>query len=147
MPLLPLKGQEVLLSVISPDTGREDELDHIKDMKFEFMLDIIQEQYLGQIADQFDEIFRGVNVEMTFDMADPAVLDFSTKVVNRAQRRNGFAAASQFQVTAAFAFPGGQRSVMLFPDLRFGSIPFDLAGRDKYAEYKLTAKTDRYRKL
>lgn len=144
MAQLPIKGQEVLLSIVSPD-GLEDALDHIKDNKFTLDLEIITEQYLGQTADQFDEIFRGVTVELTLDMASPKVIDFATKVVNRAQRRT--AAAQTFQIITALRFPSGERRRMLFPDLKFGAFPFDFAGRDKYSEVKITGKGSTYRKL
>lgn len=141
---LPVKGQEVLVSVISP-TGLETSFDHIKDHSFTFMLDIIQESYLGQVADQFDEIFRGVKVELTCDIANSAVFDFVTKIIDRAQRRA--AAATKFNVNAAIKFPNGQRRRMLFPDVKWGEIPATWGKRDQYGELKLTANCSTYRKL
>ena len=144
MALLPIKGQEVLLSVVSPD-GLEAEIDHIKNHKFTFDMEIITEQYLGQIANQFDSIFRGVTIEFTMDLASPKVIDFVTKLVNRAQRRT--AASETFNTVGAFKFPSGERRRMMFPDLQFGEVPMDFTGRDKYGEVKFTAKTSTYRKL
>ena len=141
---LPLKGQESLITVVSPD-GLEESFNHIKDATFTFLLDIIQEQYLGQVADQFDDIFRGVKVELTLDVSKPAVFDFVTKVVDRASRRT--AAATQFGVTTALKFPNGERRRLAFPDLKFGEFPFALGGRDKYGEIKVSGNGSSYRKL
>jgi hypothetical protein len=141
---LPIKGQEVLCSVISPD-GLETSFDHFKDHTFTFMLDIIQESYLGQVTDQFDEIFRGVKIELTLDLANSATLDFVTKIVDRAQRRT--AAATKFSITSALKFPNGQRRRMAFPDIKFGEIPVAFGKRDQYGEMKITANGSTFRKL
>lgn len=144
MPQLPIKGQETLFTVTSP-AGHEDSIDHIKDTSFTFDMELIQEQYLGQVADQFDDIFRGVTVEITFDLASPKVFDFVQRIVDRAQRRAS--ANLKFSVTSALKFPSGERRRMLFPDLKFGEIPTNFGGRDEYGEVKLTAKGSSFRKL
>lgn len=141
---LPIKGQEILLSLVGPQ-GLESSIDHIKDHTFTFMLDIITEQYLGQVADQFDEIFRGVKIELTFDLANPKTFDFVTGIIDRAQRRA--AASLKYSLSTALKFPSGQRRRMLFPDLRFGEIPATFGKRDQYGEMKLTANCSTFRKL
>lgn len=141
---LPIKGQEALFTLSGPD-GLEESVDHVKDASFTFDMETLTEQYLGQVADQFDDIFRGVTVEITFDLASPKVFDLVTKAIDRAQRRTS--ANLKFSVVAALKFPSGERRRMLFPDLKFGEIPTSFGGRDEYGEVKLTLKGSSYRKL
>jgi hypothetical protein len=141
---LPIKGQEVLFTLSSP-SGLEESIDHVKDCQFTFDLETINEQYLGQTADQFDDIFRGVTVEVTFDLASPKVFDLVTKIIDRAARRTP--ASQQFSVTTALKFPSGERRRMCFPNLKFGEIPTNFSARDAYGEVKLTMKGSEYRKL
>lgn len=140
---LPIKGQEVLFTLTGPK-GVET-IDHIKDASFTFDMETIQEQYLGQVADQFDDIFRGVTVELTFDCSSPKVYDFVQRAIDRAQRRT--AANEKFSVISALKFPNGQRRRLCFKDLKFGEIPTGIGGRDEYAEIKLTLKGSSFTKL
>lgn len=141
---LPIKGQEALFTVSGPN-GLEESIDHVKDATFTFDIETIQEQYLGQITDQFDDIFRGVTVELTFDCASPKLYDFVTSAIDRSQRR--VSANVKFSVVTALKFPSGERRRICFPDLKFGEVPTSFGGRDEYAEVKLTLKGSAYRKM
>jgi len=141
---LPIKGQETRFTLTSPK-GQETSVTKIKDSTFTFDMEIITEQYLGETADQFDDIFRGVTVELTFDLTDPATYDLVQQIVDRAARRTP--AAGKFSVISVLNFPSGERRRILFPDLKFGEIPTGFGGRDEYGEVKLTGKCSTFRKL
>ncbi len=141
---LPIKGQETLFTLTSPG-GLEETIDKIKDASFTFDMEIITEQYLGQVADEFDDIFRGVSVELTFNIRSPKVFDLVERIVSRAQRRS--AANETFSVCSNLKFPNGERRRMLFPDLKFAEIPANIGARDEYAEGKFSMKGSSYRKL
>jgi hypothetical protein len=141
---LPIKGQETRFTLTSPK-GLEESVTKIKDASFSFDLEIITEQYLGEVSDQFDDIFRGVSVELTIDLSDPKVYDLVDQVIQRAQRR--IPASSKFSVMSVLNFPSGQRRRVLFPDLKFAEIPTEFGARDEYGEVKLSMKGSKYRKL
>ena len=141
---LPIKGQETRFTITSPD-GLEESVTKVKDASFTFDMEIIQEQYLSETADQFDDIFRGCTVELTFDLTDPKVYDLAQAIIDRAQRRTP--ASGKFSCISSLAFPSGVRRRMLFPNLKFGEIPTSFGGRDEYGELKLTAKCSGFRKL
>lgn len=141
---LPIKGQETLFTLTSPG-GLEETVDKIKDASFTFDMELITEQYLGQVADEFDDIFRGVSVEITMNIRSPKVFDLVQRIVDRAQRRS--AANEQFSVCSRLNFPNGERRRMLFPDLKFAEIPANIGARDEYAEAKFSMKGSSFRKL
>lgn len=142
--LLPIKGQETRFTLTSPG-GLEESITKIKECTFTFDLETIQEQYLSETADQFDDIFRGVTVELTFDLTSAAVYKVVQRLIDRAQRRTPY--SEKFSVMSSLQFPTGERLRMLFPNLKTGEVPTAFGGRDEYGEVKLTLKGSSYRKL
>jgi hypothetical protein len=141
---LPIKGQETKMSLISP-SGLEESVTKVKESSWTFDMEILTEQYLSETADQFDDIFRGCSVELTFDLTDPKVYAMVQAIIDRAQRRTP--ATGTFSVISTLNFPTGKKLRLLFSNLRFGEIPTSFGGRDEYGEVKLTAKCSGYRKL
>lgn len=141
---LPIKGQETIFTMTSPN-GLEETVDKIKDATFTFDMELVTEQYLGQVADEFDDIFRGVSVELTFNVRSPKVYDLVQAIVDRAQRRT--AASTQFSVGTRLTFPNGERRRLVFPNLKFAEIPTNIGARDEYAEAKFSMKGSSFRKL
>lgn len=141
---LPIKGQETLFTLTSPG-GLEETVDKIKDASFTFEMELITEQYLNEVADQYDDIFRGCGVELTFNLRSAKTFDLVERIISRAQRRSS--ANEKFSVCSTLRFPNGERRRMLFPDLKFAEIPTSLGARDEYAEMKFSMKCSSYRKL
>jgi hypothetical protein len=142
--LLPIKGQETRFTFTSPK-GLETCITKIKESSFSFDLETITEQYLGETADQFDDIFRGISLELTFDLVTPTLYDLVEQIIARAQRRTP--ASGQFSCVSVLNFPTGEKRRMLFPNLKFAEIPTSFGGRDEYGEVKFTMKGSSYRKL
>lgn len=141
---LPIKGQETRFTFTSPK-GLETSITKIKESTFTFDLEVITEQYLSEVADQFDDIFRGISLEITFDIVTPELYDLIEQIIARAQRRTP--ASGQFSCVSVLNFPSGQKRRMLFPNLKFAEIPNAFGGRDEYGEAKFSMKGSTYRKL
>lgn len=128
-----LKGQEISLSMSDDVDGVVEGLDLIQSFEFEFMFDILQEGYLGETEDRFDEIYKGVSGSMTLHLDKGAWFDLTQKVQDRAQRRDG-ATDTVFTVTATFEFPDAVERRLVFEDIFFGALPGSFGGRDEYME-------------
>ena len=124
-----IKGQEVNVSFAGP-TGTVDGLADIRSFEWEFQLDTTAEGYLGESTERRDDIFRGATGSMEIHMEGGEFFDFVKTVLDRAARRAP--AAGQFNITASFDFPNGDRRRVQFVDVFFGNIPGSAPGRDEY---------------
>ena len=132
-----IKGQEVIISIIV-DGELQTRIDSIQDASIEFDLEILNEGYLGETADRYDEIFNGVSFECSYHLSNQQALILAQAIANKAQRRAG--GAVRIDVAGTFAFPNGDFPSLLLPDLSFGAIPFDVGGRGEYVKGSLTGK-------
>lgn len=139
-----IKGQEVTLSWTSP-RGDQDGMEYVLNFEFELDLEILEEEFLGQTAKSFDDIYHGVKGKAELQLASPAFLTFSERVQDRAERRES--ADGVFTATCAFAFPNGQRVRVQFPNLFFGPIPHRVGGRSEYVTVNLDWACERIRRI
>ena len=139
-----LKGQEAVLSFTDPD-GDVDNLGDLKSFNAELDMEILQEGYLGETADQYDDIYHGVGGDCELHMPNTTWFRFSEKVTDRAERRT--AAAGKFSVTSSFQFPSGERPRLTFEDIFFGPLPINVGSRTEYVTVKLTWKGQRLRRV
>ena len=130
-----IKGQEVTASVIGPD-GVEEGFEVVQSFEAEFLFEILQEGYIGETADRFDEIYKGVSGTMELHLETGKWFDFTQKVQDRASRRDG--SAGEFSVTATFAFPDATRRRLVFNNIFFGPMPVTAGGRADYVTVTLT---------
>jgi hypothetical protein len=130
-----IKGQEVEVHAISG--GVVQQFLAIKMFDFEGDFKLLEEAYLGQTSNQFDEIFNGVSGNIGIHLAGPAGLDFMLSIKDRAQRRvPGFLV----NIKATFNFPNGQRRRIVFPNVFFGNWPTNVTDRTAYVDHKMTWK-------
>ncbi len=130
-----IKGQEVTVSMNGPD-GVEEGLEVVQSFEAEFMFDILQEEYLGETADRFDEIFKGVSGNMEIHMETGKWFSFTEKIQDRASRRDG--ADGEFTATASFKFTDGSRARIVFNNIFFGPMPITAGSRSDYVTATLT---------
>lgn len=126
---LRIKGQETAVTVTGP-LGSEDGFKAVQSFEAEFLLNILEEGYLGEVAPRFDEIFMGASGTMDVHLEDPQYLAFVRRVLDRATRRNP--GTVQFQIVTSMEFPGGDRVRVVFEDVKFGNLPTRNPGRDEY---------------
>jgi len=132
-----LKGQETVISVLRNGVQVSQLTQSVKDFNAEFEMELLQQGYIGQTADQFDDVYKGTGGDMSLHTGDPATFDFITFLVDRAARR---VPMQQVNIKSTFNFPDGSRRLITFTDVFFGNLPIGVGGREEYVEQKLTFK-------
>lgn len=129
----------------SPDGIENSVGAYIKSFKASMIQDIIQKGYLGQVADQFDDIYKGYEGEVEFDAPGKESLDVLTKIKNRAQRR-GIGAQEEFSLSLLIEWPDGRATNMIFQNMFFESPDLaDIGGREEYMGQKFSFKGSEYK--
>ena len=132
---LRIKGQEVIVTV-TQNSAIVTAIKNIKNFNVTVKLDQKTEDYLGETAPQFDEVYNGIGVSFSMHLSDPAVFDFITAIMKRAQRREP---GLTINVKATLNFPNGQKRKIVCNDLFFGNFPIQFGSRTDYGEISVDA--------
>ena len=136
-----VKGQEVSIA-ITVDGSLQTQIDTIQSCEIEFEMELMEEGYLGEVADRVDAVFKLMRLSLTGHANSQAYLELADSIVKRAQNRSG--GAVQIDVVGSFAFPNGDFPSIVVPDVYFESIPFNIGGRNEFVEFPLAGKGSRY---
>jgi hypothetical protein len=116
-------------------TGDITTFDHIQSLDFSMDMEILEEGYLGQTANQFDDIYNGISGNLTAHMSNNEFWAFQEQVQFRAERRTaGPAANTQFSITTQFTLPTGELARVTIEDVHFGPVETSIGGREEYVE-------------
>lgn len=132
------KGQDCRVTFTSPSEGVVDVLNQggIKDWEATIKLKKLQEGYQGETTDRYDDIFEGLDGNMTVHVTGGSrVFDFIQSAIDRARRVA--AAEGQFSMIVAISFGTGQRARLVLTDVAFGPMPISSPARDEYVTFKL----------
>jgi len=144
MPEQRVKGQETILTIIK-DGELQARIDSISDTETTFMLESLEEEYLGETSARYDAIFKGMRIRISGHMTNRQVIDFADTVVAKAQRRAG--GANRIDMATTFIFPNGDLVTVNLPDLNFAEVPVNTGGRSDYVQFQLEAMTGDYELL
>ena len=111
------------------------QLDSIQDSEFTPKFSTLQEGYLGETTDRFDDVFHGLSGSFTCHMTTGAVFDIVQSIIDRARRRTP---GVVFNLKTTLQFPNGERRKVIFSDLFFSDLPVNLPKRDQYASIKFS---------
>ena len=139
-----IKGQEVGLSYTDPDGDVED-LGVTQSFEAELDIQILEEGYLGETANRFDDIYNGTSGKTELHIESAKWFSFTQKVQDRAARRT--AAGGKFSATGSFAFPSGQRIRITFEDIFWGPMPISAPARGDYVKVSLSWKCSNIRRV
>lgn len=139
-----IKGQEVAL-VFSGPNGVEEGLANVQSFEAELDVEILQEKFLGEVADRYDDIYNGVSGNAEFQLDVTTYFRFTERVQQRSQRRTP--ADAQFQVVAALAFPNGTRARVVFEDVFWGPLPIRVPSRNEYVTVRVEWKGSTLRRI
>jgi hypothetical protein len=131
--LLRVKGQENRINLVSP-RGVEVSINAIRSFEVTYKIVTKEEGYLGQVANQFDDIYNGLNGKVEFDYSDPNYFVIQEAIVARAQRRSVADANAVFNFISTLTFPTGIVVTRLFPDIFFGDIGETSGSREDYLQ-------------
>ena len=129
-----VKGQEIQLFMTQDGTTLA-QLDSIQDTELTIKLRMLEEGYLGETAQRYDDVFDGFAATFTVHMTTGTVYDIVQAVIDRARRR---VPGTKFNLKMSIQFPNGQRKRVLVSDLFFSEIPNAVPKRDQYASMKFS---------
>lgn len=143
MALQRIKGQEVEVLLVV-DGVVQSTLTDVQ--SFEVMLDFetLQEGYLGEKSDRFDEVYKGVSGSMDLHNSSPDMWDFFEAVKDRAQRQSP---GTVVNVKATLNYPSGERRRAIMQDVFFEGMGIAFGSRTEYGSTKLSFKGSEYRTL
>lgn len=128
-----IKGQEISLNVVL-DGAIQDSITDIRNFEVTPKIDILDEQYLGQTTDQFDEIFKGVHGKFDIHFESQDVFLFIQAVVNRARRRTP---GTVVNIKATLNFPNGDRPRVALQNVFFADFPITFGSRSDYGQISM----------
>jgi hypothetical protein len=128
-----IKGQEVSLLLVVNGAVQQTITD-FRSFELTLKFDRLQEGYLGETTDRYDEIFKGVRVAAELHYENSDVFNLVTSVLNRARRRTP---GTVINAKGAFNFPNGQRVRAVVQNIFFGDMPFNFPTRQDYGTLKL----------
>ena len=109
---LRIRGEEVTLSITDPQGGDE-VIGPIRSFEATLLIEILEEDYLGEVATQYDDIFNGAEGTANFHLETTRWFRFSALVQRRAgvthQGRPGRGHSLQPRDLQRHARPGGCR--------------------------------------
>lgn len=128
-----VKGQEVEVIMLE-DGAPQSSLNTAQSMNFTFKTERLREGYLGETTDRYDTVFHGVEGKVKFHFDNPAPFKITTDIINKARRRTP---GTRFNLKASVSFPSGRRARVVFQDVEFGELPFNVGGRTEYVDFEL----------
>lgn len=135
-----LKGQEVVIRITRGGRA-EATITAVKDFTLSFDIDQLDEGYLGEKQNRFDEVAVGSSGTITVTPEGPEVLRMIDFIVKRAARNPSIDIAnSAVNVTARFEFPDGRRPKLIVRDLKFGTIPINVGDRKSFVSISFPFK-------
>ena len=139
-----IKGQEVVIGFTNPD-GDQEGLEDITNFEAELDIETLQEGYLGETADRYDDIYHGVSGTVELHLESKDYFSFTERVQDRSERRTP--ASGTFTATASFQFPNGDRVRLTFEDIFFGALPVRVPSRGEYVTVTIAWKGQRMRRV
>lgn len=109
----------------------------VKSLTLTAQIETTSRGYLNETTERKDEIYKGVTLDVAFDVESPDAFDLIRTIVDRAKNRT-FSGDVQISCTAVFTFPGGIRRRITIPDVKSGPIPIAVASREEYVGQTLS---------
>lgn len=130
-----LRGQETSVIIVA-DGQILKTITKIQSTEVNTEVKILEEGYLGETVNRYDEILIGYNGKIKFHVDNPDFVDFIQLLTERAARRREF----KVNITTTFSFANGQTRRAQLQDVAFGDIPLSAGGRAEYVQASLDFK-------
>lgn len=136
-----LKGQEAFIAIMI-DGDLQTRIDSVQSLEVEFMMEILEEGYLGETSNRFDSIYNGMRVKIEGHCNSEAYLDLAQAIKERAQHRAG--SPVRIDVVASYAFQNGDFPNLMLQDVQFDAVPFSLDSRQAFKSFTLEGKCSEF---
>ena len=123
-----LTGQDTEMLVVAGGQPI-DAISTIKDFKFEFEMETKDEGYIGETTNRKDALFKGIKGGFTMHLTGKAQILWVQSIIDKARNRG---TGPTVNIKTTLKFPNGDRVRYVFPDVEFGSFPFNVGGRTDF---------------
>ena len=138
-----IKGQETEVSIIA-DGRVQSQLTDVQSFEFVQETATLEEGYLGEKSNRYDEIYNGFTFSMDLHNSTGGLFDFLATIRDRAQRRTPSVVVN---IKTTLNFPSGERKRVILNDVFFDAGGLNFAGREAYGTSTLSGKGSEYRGL
>lgn len=128
-----LKGQEVSVRLIRGGVVVSN-VTSMGTFNDQVLMDLKQEQFLGETADQFDELFHGYKFDFEFQVSKANWAELQPSIVARARRATPNLV---FNIVRTDYFNDGSSVTYTYTDVKFGSSSTSIASRADYVKVKM----------
>jgi hypothetical protein len=111
-----------------------DAISTIKDFSFEFEQETKDEGYVGETTNRKDAVFKGVKGSFTMHLTTKAQILWVQSIIDKSRNRG---TGPVVNAKTTLRFPNGDRVRYVFPDVEFGSFPFNVGGRTDFVSVKV----------
>lgn len=132
-----LKGQDTFIDIIA-DGKPDGNLGPWKSFEVTLLMEVLEEEFVGETTKQYDEIFDGCEFNMEGNILAQQYFRFVDKVVRRARYQTGGLVTCDIQTT--FVFNSGYVLPYKLKDVKFGNIPVNVSSRRDFVTTTLTGK-------
>lgn len=143
MALQRIKGQEVEVLLVV-DGEVQSTLTDIQSFDLNLEFESSEEGYLGEKANRYDEVYKGVSGSIEMHNSSPDTFVFFEKIKDRAQRKSP---GTVVNVKASLAYPSGVRRRVIVQDVFFDPMGISFGGRTEFGTTKLDFKSSEFRTL
>lgn len=134
MSTLRLKGQETQVRMLRNGAPTQTAA-AVSTFEMTDELEVLEEEYLGRVASDYDDIYKGTTFSMELAVESDAPFDIREQIIARAQRR-GADASARFDIVFVGGLPGGTVKSLTLVDVKFGAINMSDGGRGEYVTFK-----------
>ena len=130
---LRLKGQEIILQAVSAGQVVT-EVSAIASFNDSVMLELKEDQFLGEPVNRFDQVLNGFSGDFEFQLEEATWTDFVNLIVAKAKREQP---DLLFNMVRTDFYPNGQTAVIVYQDVSWGAIPTTIASKNDFVKVKM----------
>jgi hypothetical protein len=128
-----IKGQEVSI-LITVDGEVQSEITDLQNFGITPQTELIQQGYLGETTDRYDEIFKGAKGDFEMHTHSQDFVTLEKAIIDRARRKTPDVV---FNIVATLAFPNGDTPTITLPDVKWGPMANTVPNRADYLKIKM----------
>ena len=132
---LPLRGKSVEVGMTINGT-RKDILDNTVSCTWKPLIEIQEEDFLGEDSTNYDEVYSGVSIDLDFTTNKPLFEELQVLLIKRAQSRKP---TDEINITVTQKF-AEDKYLITFKDVKFEGGESSAGGRKDKVTRKLSGK-------
>lgn len=131
-----LKGQEVELRITVAGVPVTT-ISAVSSTNDSTMLETLQQGFLGEVVDRFDDILKGWSIDFEAQVQEAAWIDVELAIIDRATRKT---LGVIFNIIRTDFYDDGGSIIYTYKDVKFGPIDKSTASRADFVKVKFQGK-------